>query len=138
MSERRRISDQDDAQQQFLSELAEATGGMSDPEGVLAVVAQRLGEQLAVSRCAYAEVESDQETFTIRHDYVRDCRSTVGVYQLSLFGPMAASAQRKGSTLVVSDVDRELTSGRAPTCSAPSKSKRSSAARCFGPADWSR
>jgi PAS domain S-box-containing protein len=95
----------------LLGELAEVTRDLSDPEQILAVVSERLGKHLAVSRCAYAEVEADGEQFTIRHDYTDGCESTTGTYLLSLFGPRAASDQRTGRTLVVNDVDRELAAG---------------------------
>jgi PAS domain S-box-containing protein len=93
----------------FLSELGEATGDLAEPELILATAARRLGQHLRASRCAYAEVEPDADHFTIRHDYTVDCASTAGEYQLSLFGRRAASQQRAGQTLIVHDVDRELT-----------------------------
>ncbi|HEV7302295.1 MAG TPA: PAS domain S-box protein [Tepidisphaeraceae bacterium] len=100
-----------EARFRFLSELSEATRDLTDPESVMAVIARDLGQHLAVSRCAYAEVAPDQEHFTIRHDYVDGCASTTGDYVLSLFGPRAASDQREGRTLIVHDVDGELPSG---------------------------
>ena len=98
-----------EARFRFLSELGEATRDLTDPELVLAVVARKLGEHLRVSRCAYAEVSDDVNHFTIRHDYTDGCASTTGDYELSLFGPRAAADQRAGRTLIVHDVDRELT-----------------------------
>ena len=92
----------------FLGVLAELTRDVSDPELILQTVARVLGERLQVSRCAYAEVESDGEHFTIRHDYTHGCASTAGNYQLSLFGERALRDQRAGATLVVRDVDAEL------------------------------
>ncbi len=92
----------------FLGELGEATHDITDPERVLAVVAERLGRHLRASRCAYAEVERDEETFTIRQDYTHECRSTTGRYRLSAFGTRAASDQRAGRRLVICDVDVEL------------------------------
>ncbi len=92
----------------FLGELGEATRDITDPERVLAVVAERLGRHIGASRCAYAEVEHDEETFTIRHDYTYECRSTRGQYPLSAFGTRAARDQRAGRTLVICDVDLEL------------------------------
>jgi len=99
---------QSEAHFRFLSELAERTRDLADPERVLAAVARALGEHLEVSRCAYADVEADAEHFTIRHDYTDGCASTAGNYRLSPFGPRAAADQRAGRTLVVHDVDAEL------------------------------
>lgn len=95
---------------EFLNRLAEDTRELADPEVVMQVLTRLLGEHLQVSRCAYAEVELDSDTFTILRDYTAPgVPSTAGHYQLSLFGPRAASDQRSGHTLVISDVDRELT-----------------------------
>ncbi|MBC7783464.1 MAG: PAS domain S-box protein [Burkholderiales bacterium] len=92
----------------FLSELGELSRDMIDPEKVMAVAAKKLGEHLRASRCAYAEVDSDGDRFTILHDHVDGCASSVGDYNLSLFGPRAAADQRAGRTLVVNDVAAEL------------------------------
>ena len=94
---------------QFLNDLGERTRDLTDPEEVMTTVARTLGEHLRVSRCAYAEVEADSDRFTIRHDFTDGCPSTVGTYRLDLFGPRAAADQRSGRTLVIRDVDAELT-----------------------------
>jgi PAS domain S-box-containing protein len=92
----------------FLNDLAEATRALSDPEQIMQVMASMLGRQLRASRCAYADVDRDGEHFTIVHDYTDGCASTVGNYQLSLFGSQAAAMLRGGQTFVVRDVDAEL------------------------------
>ena len=97
-----------DARVRFLGELGEATRDIDEPERVLEVVAAALGRHLRVSRCAYAEVEPDEDTFTIRHDYTHECRTTTGRYRLSAFGERAAGDQRAGRRLVIRDVDAEL------------------------------
>ncbi|MDB4971710.1 MAG: histidine kinase [Myxococcaceae bacterium] len=102
---------ENEARFRFLSELAEGTRDLTDPTTVMAVVARMLGEHMRVSRCAYAEVDADSDHFTIRHDYTDGCASTVGNYELNLFGARAAADQRAGRTLVVHDVDRELRAG---------------------------
>ncbi len=95
----------------FLNTLDEITRELLDPGEVMAVVARQLGEHLRVSRCAYAEVEADEDAFAIRHDYTAGCASSVGRYQLSRFGPRTAAALRGGRTLVIADVDAELPGG---------------------------
>ncbi|APV50411.1 hypothetical protein BWI17_12325 [Betaproteobacteria bacterium GR16-43] len=92
----------------FLNELAKATRPQADPEQIMEMMARMLGEHLRVSRCAYADVESDGEAFTILHDYTDGCASTVGRYGLSLFGPRAVAAMRAGITLTIRDVEAEL------------------------------
>ncbi len=92
----------------FLNALGDATRLLSDPKRIMAMVARLLGQHLRVSRCAYADVEADSERFTIQDDYAEGCASTVGDYQLSLFGSRAVEMMRAGETLVIRDVDAEL------------------------------
>jgi PAS domain S-box-containing protein len=95
----------------FLAGLAEATRELTDPEAVMAAVVRRLGEHLLASRCAYADVDPDEDRFTIAGDYVQGVASTAGDYVLELFGPRAAAEMRGGRTLVIRDVERELAMG---------------------------
>lgn len=92
----------------FLNDLSEATRTLADPAEIMAVTARMLGGQLRASRCAYADVEEDGEQFTILHDYTDGCASTVGRYQLSLFGSRAVATLHGGQTLIIRDVDEEL------------------------------
>ena len=94
----------------FLNHLGEATRSLATAEAIMSVSTRMLGEHLRVSRCAYAEVERDNENFNILHDYTDGCASTVGTYHLSLFGPLAVAKMRGGETLVLRDVTKELTS----------------------------
>jgi len=95
----------------FLNDLSEATRMLADPAQIMAATARLLGRHLNASRCAYADVESDNERFTILHDYTDGCVSTVGNYQLSLFGARAVATLNSGQTLVIRDVQAELQSG---------------------------
>ncbi len=93
----------------FLEELGRATRGLEDPSTVMAVVARRLGEFLGATRCAYADVEPDNDRFTIRSDWsMPGVPSSRGVYSLDLFGTRAGTDLRQGRPLIVDDVDREL------------------------------
>ena len=95
----------------FLNDLAEATRTLADPAQIMAVMARMLGEHLHASRCAYADVEKDGEQFTILHDYTDGCASTVGTYQLSLFGARAVATLHRGQTLIIRNVEAELLPG---------------------------
>jgi PAS domain S-box-containing protein len=92
----------------FLSEMGDATRALSEPKEIMGKIASLLGAHLAASRCAYADVESDQDHFRVSHDYTVDCLSTAGEYRLSLFGTRPATELREGRTLVIHDVDLEL------------------------------
>jgi len=93
----------------FLDRLSEATRAVTEATQIMAITAQMLGEFLGATRCAYADVEHDNDRFTIRSDWSADgVPSSAGVYSLDLFGPKATGNLRNGRKLVVRDVDREL------------------------------
>ncbi|WP_338762628.1 ATP-binding protein [Massilia sp. METH4] len=96
----------------LLDEIGEATRVASDPRAIMSEATRLLGEHLRVTRVAYADLEPDNDRFTIRHDWrVPGAISTVGVYSLDLFGSQATSNLRVGRTLVINDVDGELAPG---------------------------
>ncbi|MDB5966040.1 MAG: putative histidine kinase, hybrid, partial [Polaromonas sp.] len=93
----------------FLDLLGQATRPLTDATQLMAVTARMLGEHLGASRCAYADVETDNDHFTIRNDWsVEGVPSSAGAYSLELFGSEATTRLRLGQHLVVRDVDREL------------------------------
>jgi PAS domain S-box-containing protein len=92
----------------LLSEINESTRHLLDPVEIMAIITRIVCQHLLASRCAYAEVEADQETFTIMQDWTINVPTTVGTYPLSAFGPLAVKNLRSGKTLVINDVDAEL------------------------------
>ncbi len=93
----------------FLDRLGQTTRAQIEATEVMQTTARLLGEYLGATRCAYADVESDSNRFTIRNDWTREgVASSAGVYSLDLFGAQATGNLRQGRHLVVSDVDREL------------------------------
>ena len=96
----------------LLDGIERATRPLIDPTEVMQVTAQLLGEHLGATRCAYADVDPDNDRFTIRSDWSQPgVPSSAGVYSLDLFGSQATSNLRNGRHLVVHDVDRELGDG---------------------------
>ena len=91
-----------------MNRIEQATRPLMDAVEVMAVTTRLLGEHLGATRCAYADVEIDNDQFTIRSDWSTGVPSSVGVYSLELFGPRAKSDLRNGRHLVVNDVDEEL------------------------------
>lgn len=93
----------------FLDRLGQATRTLTDANELMAVTARMLGQYLGATRCAYADVNDDNDRFTIRNDWaLAGVPSSAGVYSLDLFGPQATSNLRQGRHLVVRDVDHEL------------------------------
>ncbi|HEX8613804.1 MAG TPA: ATP-binding protein [Telluria sp.] len=105
VDERKRVEER----LRLLDAMSQATRNADDPKTIMEVTTRMLGEHLGVTRCPYADVESDNDGFTIRHDWTAPgAMSTVGAYSLDLFGARAASDMREGRTLRICDVDREL------------------------------
>jgi signal transduction histidine kinase/CheY-like chemotaxis protein len=96
----------------LLDAIGEATRVAAEPEAIMEHSTRLLGEYLGATRVAYADLEPDNDRFTIRHDWrVEGAISTAGVYSLDLFGSRATTNLRAGRTLLISDVDRELAQG---------------------------
>jgi signal transduction histidine kinase/CheY-like chemotaxis protein len=96
----------------LLDAIGEATRLAAEPKAIMEHSTRLLGQYLDVTRVAYADLEPDNDRFTIRHDWrVDGAISTVGVYSLDLFGSRATSNLRVGRTLLINDVDRELAAG---------------------------
>ena len=106
ITERRQVEER----LRMLDAIGEATRVAHDPKTIMGEATRLLGQYLDVTRVAYADVEADNDRFTIRHDWVTPgAISTVGVYSLDLFGSRARADMREGRTLLIHDVGRELT-----------------------------
>jgi PAS domain S-box-containing protein len=89
--------------------LSRTIGDLSRPDEIMAVTARLLGEYMQASVVAYADLEVDQDAFTIRGDWSAEgAQSIVGSYSLDSFGDTAARALRSGQPLVIRDVTGEL------------------------------
>src|SRR4051812_47051187 len=71
------------ARDAFLVHLDDATRPLEVPEEITRTAARLLGEHLGVDRCAYADVEADEDTFNLTGDYNRDVPSIVGRYRFA-------------------------------------------------------
>lgn len=94
-----------DQRNRFIIELDEAVRGLESPEDITLKLARLLGEHLGADRCAYAEVEADEDHFFIPGDYTRDgVHSIVGHYAMSSFGAEVLRLMRANEPYVVNDV----------------------------------
>ncbi|WP_312520028.1 PAS domain-containing protein, partial [Massilia sp.] len=108
ITERRQVEER----LRLLDAIGEATRLAHDPTAIMAEATRLLGQQMNVTRVAYADLEPDNDRFTIRHDWTAPgAASTVGVYSLDLFGSRARADMRQGRTLLIHDVDAELLEG---------------------------
>lgn len=93
----------------LLDELSQTTRNALSAKAIMEASTRLLGQHLGATRCAYADVEPDNDRFTIRGDWSEEgIGSSVGVYSIDQFGPVVAAATRQGGTLVIRDVNKEL------------------------------
>ena len=91
----------------FLADLNRALQPLTDPEEVTAAAARLLGEHLKADRCAYAEVEADEDHFRITGDYARGVPSIAGRFAMSAFGSEALRLSRENEPYVVDDAEAD-------------------------------
>ncbi|MCW2220848.1 PAS domain S-box-containing protein [Bradyrhizobium japonicum] len=100
----------------FLDALARETGKSRDADAILDVTTRMLGEYLGVSSCAYADMDPDQDGFTIRGDWAAPgAMHLLGHYSLADFGRRAVVDLRAGRPLVIHDNLKELAPEEAAT-----------------------
>jgi PAS domain S-box-containing protein len=105
-----------EARLSFLDRLGAETTALADADAVLETTTRLLGEHLGVSVCAYADMDEDQDGFTIRGDWAAPgSRSIVGHYSLADFGQLAVKNLSDGLPLVVNDNLLELAPEEAAT-----------------------
>ena len=93
----------------FLDALNKETAGTRDADGVMAVTTRMVGEHLGVSNCAYADMDPDQDGFTIRGDWAAPgALHILGHYSLADFGDKAVRELHAGRPLVINDNLKEL------------------------------
>ncbi len=98
-----------EARLRFLDELGQAVGSLSDADDILTITTRLVGEHLGVGVCAYADMDEDQDGFTIRGDWTAPgAASIVGHYRLADFGQRAVSRLTAGEPLILNDNAAEL------------------------------
>jgi PAS domain S-box-containing protein len=117
--ERRRAESsvrENEARLGFLNTLNDETSKARDPDKVLAVTTRMLGEHLGVSSCAYADMDADQDGFTIRGDWAAPgAQHILGHYSLANFGKMAVRELKAGRPLIINDNLKEIAAEEAAT-----------------------
>lgn len=89
---------------QFLDELSQTTRALSTAVEVMRTTSEMLGAYMGVSRCAYAHVHDDQDSFDLIGDYNHDVPSIVGTYQFSDFGAHVRDLMLANEPYVNNDV----------------------------------
>ncbi|PXW79235.1 PAS domain S-box-containing protein [Blastomonas natatoria] len=93
----------------FLDSVGRAATDARDADAVMAITTRMVGEYMDVTSCAYADMDADQDGFTIRGDWAAPgSGSIMGRYRLALFGRRAVEDLRAGRPLIVKDIAAEL------------------------------
>jgi PAS domain S-box-containing protein len=107
---------ENEARLTFLDALNSKTSEARDADGVLTVTTRMLGEHLGVSSCAYADMDPDEDGFTIRGDWAAPgARHILGHYSLADFGRMAVIELGAGRPLIINDNLTEIAPEEAAT-----------------------
>ncbi|MDB5592701.1 GAF domain-containing protein [Enterovirga sp.] len=93
----------------FLDLLGREVAKAVDAAAVMATTTRMAGEYMRVSACAYADMDADEDGFTIRGGWsARGSRSIVGRYRLRDFGTRAVRELGAGRPLIINDHLTEL------------------------------
>jgi PAS domain S-box-containing protein len=107
---------QSEARLRFLDDLGKEVGKSRDADAILAITTRMVGEHLSLSNCAYADMDEDEDGFTIRGDWAaKDTASIRGHYSLAAFGQLAVNNLKKGLPLIINDNLVELAPHEAKT-----------------------
>ncbi len=100
----------------FLDDLARQTSASDDADEILAITTRAVATHLDLSNCAYADMDEDEDGFTIRGDWAAPgSPSIVGHYSLAAFGELAVRNLHAGQPLVINDNLAELAPHEAKT-----------------------
>lgn len=100
----------------FLDRLTTATSNLASADAVMSRTTALVGAHMGVSVCAYADMDEDEDGFTIRGDWAAPgSTSIVGHYRLADFGRMAVDNLTRGQPLVINDNRVEIAAHEAAT-----------------------
>jgi signal transduction histidine kinase/PAS domain-containing protein len=100
----------------FLDKLGQAVARSRDADDIMAMTTRLVGEHMGISNCAYADMDADQDGFTIRGDWAADGSPHItGHYSLADFGELAVRMLGAGKPLVINDNLNEISPHEAAT-----------------------
>ncbi|MGY2685658.1 ATP-binding protein [Pseudomonas tolaasii] len=111
-----------------LDAIGSGVANATDAEAIMTITTRLLAEHLNVSNCAYADMDADEDGFTIRGNWAAPgSPSIVGRYSLASFGARAVRQLHAGEALVIRDNRLEF----APEESASYQALGAIATVCF-------
>ena len=99
-----------------LDTISSTVANAADAEAIMTATTHLLAQHLQVSICAYADMDADEDGFTIRDNWTAPgSPSIVGHYRLQAFGQTAVRCLRAGEPLVIGNNRLELPAQEAAT-----------------------
>jgi PAS domain S-box-containing protein len=102
-----RVRARRNARYRLLQQVDDTFRHLDDPRDIALAAAGLLGRHLRVNRCAFADVEADEDTFNLTGDYNAGVPSIVGRYRFADFGAACLAAMRDGVPFVVEDAETD-------------------------------
>ena len=100
----------------FLDRLTQAVSRSADADEILTITTSLTAAHLGVTNCAYADMDPDEDGFTIRGDWhAPGSPSIVGHYRLADFGILAVRELSAGRPLIINDNIAEIAPHEART-----------------------
>jgi signal transduction histidine kinase/CheY-like chemotaxis protein len=100
----------------FLDQLGRALSNAESSDAIMGTTTRMLAEHLTLSNCAYADMDADEDGFTIRGDWAAPGSPNItGHYSLADFGKLAVRNLSAGEPLIINDNKRELAPEEAAT-----------------------
>ena len=93
-----------DRRQRFRFALEDRLRDVSDPAVIVRESVSALGHHLGAHRVGYGQVLADDETIALETSYADGLPPVTGHYRLDDFGPSIVAPQRRGETVVRTDV----------------------------------
>lgn len=103
----RRELERAQARERLLAEIDLATRSTTDPAQITQSAVRLLGLHLHANRCAYAEVEFNQDNLRVIGDFVDGLSSMVGGYTLRQFSSAAYGLLTAGQPFIVEDAETD-------------------------------
>jgi signal transduction histidine kinase/ActR/RegA family two-component response regulator len=96
-----------DARSAVLASIDDALRPLTDARLITKTAATIVGQYMGVNRCAYADVEADQDTFNLSGDYNNGVDSIVGRYTFAQFGAECLRLMRADEPYIVNDSESD-------------------------------
>ena len=107
---------QSEALFRFLDQLGQEASRATDADEIMAITTRLTAQHLGLSNCAYADMDEDQDGFTIRGNWhAPGSPSIIGHYSLADFGKLAVQELSAGRPLVINDNLKEISPSEAKT-----------------------